>query len=184
MNNMEIPRAAPLLLLLLGLASPASALSASSPLVRARVAAATAPAVHASPLLRRLHPPVASAATLQQPDAAASTAAVAPEDEWIARVDLAAFGKECRELGSRLEKGQGEADVKHLKRMILWSNLCGAVGVATMWMKPNFISVMGLSLWTMSRLAPPHRLLGRSLAASRQRSQLHEAFSPPSPPRE
>ena len=52
MNNMEIPRAAPLLLLLLGLASPASALSASSPLVRARVAAATAPAVHASPLLR------------------------------------------------------------------------------------------------------------------------------------
>ncbi|EOD40666.1 hypothetical protein EMIHUDRAFT_454147 [Emiliania huxleyi CCMP1516] len=151
MNNMEIPRAAPLLLLLLGLASPASALSASSPLVRARVAAATAPAVHASPLLRRLHPPVASAATLQQPDAAASTAAVAPEDEWIARVDLAAFGKECRELGSRLEKGQGEADVKHLKRMILWSNLCGAVGVATMWMKPNFISVMGLSLWTMSR---------------------------------
>jgi hypothetical protein len=112
-------------------------------------AAPLARGLQATALRRAAVAAVATSTTLEPSPAQT----VAPEDEWIARVDLVAFGKECRELGDRLEKGQSEADVKHLNKMVLWSNLCGAVGMATMWMRPNFVSVMGLSLWTMSRYA-------------------------------
>merc|ERR1740130_1361108 len=54
-------------------------------------------------------------------------------------------------LGKRLEKAQGEDDVNHIKKICLWSNTCAAVGLATMWMQPNPISVFALSLWTLSR---------------------------------
>lgn len=75
-------------------------------------------------------------------------------DAWAADLDYAAFRKDVHALGQRLEKGQGEADVRHLKKMILWSNMCGAVGVATMWMSSplgRLLSVVGLSTWTCTR---------------------------------
>ena len=36
---------------------------------------------------------------------------------WIADLDLAAFGEEIRALGKELEKGQGEADAAHLRKV-------------------------------------------------------------------
>jgi len=74
-----------------------------------------------------------------------------PEDLWIASLDLEGFGREVGELGRRLEREQGEADVEHLHKMVLWSDICAAVGLATMWMEPNIVSVVALSLWTHSR---------------------------------
>lgn len=35
--------------------------------------------------------------------------------------------------------------------MILWSNICGAVGIGTMWMRPNPLTVLAFSTWTFSR---------------------------------
>jgi len=75
-------------------------------------------------------------------------------DAWTQNMDYKAFRKEVHELGQRLSDGQGEADVNHLKRMILWSNLCGGVGIATMWMSSpigRLLSIVGLSTWTCTR---------------------------------
>ena len=75
-------------------------------------------------------------------------------DEWTQRLDYPGFRKEVHELGQRLSNEQGEADVKHLQRMILWSNLCGGVGIATMWMSSplgRLLSIVGLSTWTCTR---------------------------------
>jgi hypothetical protein len=65
---------------------------------------------------------------------------VAPEDEWIAKVDIPAFKADIKELGDRLSNGQGADDVAHLQKIIRWSNFCGAVGVLTCWMRPNPVS--------------------------------------------
>jgi len=121
----------------------------------ALVSSASALSLRTAPLTRGLsaRTPLRAAVVATTTLEPSPALAIEPEDEWISKVDLTAFGKECRALGDRLEKGQGEADMKHLKRMVLWSNLCGAAGMATMWMKPNLISIIGLSLWTCSRCA-------------------------------
>ena len=80
-----------------------------------------------------------------------TVAPIAPEDEWIAKVDVAAFKADIKALGERLSEGQGEEDVRHLQKIIRWSNFCGAVGVATCWMRPNPVSILALSTWTLSR---------------------------------
>eukprot|EP00929_Paragymnodinium_shiwhaense_P106233 TRINITY_DN7146_c0_g1_i1.p1 TRINITY_DN7146_c0_g1~~TRINITY_DN7146_c0_g1_i1.p1 ORF type:complete len:488 (-),score=91.50 TRINITY_DN7146_c0_g1_i1:336-1799(-) len=76
---------------------------------------------------------------------------LAAEDEWIAKLDIDGFGKEVRELGQRLGREQGQDDIRHLNKIINWSNFCALVGLATMWMPMSPISIMALSLWTHSR---------------------------------
>ena len=76
---------------------------------------------------------------------------LAPEDQWIAKLDYNGFKKEVAELGKRLEKNQGADDVAHIKKICLWSNAFAVIGLATMWLPPNPITVMALSLWTFSR---------------------------------
>ena len=65
---------------------------------------------------------------------------IAPEDEWIAKVDIPAFKADIKALGDRLEKGQGDEDVAHLEKILRWSNICGGVGLLTCWMRPNPVS--------------------------------------------
>ena len=97
--------------------------------------AAPAARLHRSvaPQLRRAPVPLGIATF---PDVASSEP-IAPEDEWIAKVDVPAFKADIKALGDRLEKGQGAEDVAHLEKIIRWSNFCGAVGVMTCWMRPN-----------------------------------------------
>jgi len=73
------------------------------------------------------------------------------EDQWIAKLDLDGFGKEVHELGERLRKEQGESDQKHLKKMAWWNKFCAFVGLATLWWKPNPLTVIMLALYTTSR---------------------------------
>jgi len=73
------------------------------------------------------------------------------EDEWIATVDYEAFASDIRKLGEELEKNQGEADVKHLNKMIGWSNACAFLGLVTMGLGINMFSIVMLSTWTFSR---------------------------------
>ena len=79
------------------------------------------------------------------------------EDEWIAKVDVEAFKADIKALGDRLSDGQGEEDVRHLQKIIRWSNICGAVGVASMWMAPNPLTILALSTWTLSRCTHPKK---------------------------
>lgn len=72
------------------------------------------------------------------------------EDLWIANLDLEGFGKEVGDLGARLKAEQGPADQKHLYKMISWSRICGIVGLASIWLTPNPLTIFALSLWTHS----------------------------------
>ena len=75
-------------------------------------------------------------------------------DAWAASLDYPAFRAEVNALGKRLEDGQGEADVRHLKKMLAWSNACALVGVATMWMSgplARLLPIIALSTWTCTR---------------------------------
>jgi len=71
-------------------------------------------------------------------------------DRWIADLDLEGFGKEVKELGERLMREQGKEDSEHLQQMVMWSRVCAVVGLSTMWMGPNPVSVVALALWTHS----------------------------------
>jgi len=74
-----------------------------------------------------------------------------PGDEWIADFDLRSFTKEIRELGNKLEKEQGPDDVRHLNKIVGWSNICFLTGFLTMGFGINPISIFALSTWTFSR---------------------------------
>eukprot|EP00292_Cryptomonas_paramecium_P007218 CAMPEP_0113675388 /NCGR_PEP_ID=MMETSP0038_2-20120614/7984_1 /TAXON_ID=2898 /ORGANISM="Cryptomonas paramecium" /LENGTH=438 /DNA_ID=CAMNT_0000592149 /DNA_START=178 /DNA_END=1494 /DNA_ORIENTATION=- /assembly_acc=CAM_ASM_000170 len=78
-------------------------------------------------------------------------AAVAPEHSWVSKLDLDGFKKEVSDLGKRLEKNQGKEDVDHIKKICLWSNTFAAIGLATMWLPPNPVTVIALSMWTFMR---------------------------------
>mmetsp|Transcript_4771 Transcript_4771/g.8480 ORF Transcript_4771/g.8480 Transcript_4771/m.8480 type:complete len:425 (-) Transcript_4771:92-1366(-) len=78
-------------------------------------------------------------------------ASVAPEDEWITKLDLKAFGEEVRELGNKLQKAQGADDVKHLNKILRWNWMFTILGVGSMWMTPNVFTVTCLSTALFSR---------------------------------
>ncbi|KAL9178988.1 hypothetical protein ACHAXT_011961 [Thalassiosira profunda] len=71
-----------------------------------------------------------------------------PEDRWIADLDYAAFGKEVAALGKQLLQETGEADVAHLEKIVGWRNIAAVVGLGTVWMAPNPLTVAALSTWT------------------------------------
>jgi len=75
---------------------------------------------------------------------------LAPEDMWVANLDYEGFGKEVSALGAELLREGGNDDVEHLNKMVQWRNIAAIVGVATMWMDPNPLTVLALSTWTYS----------------------------------
>jgi fatty acid desaturase len=117
--------------------------------VRQQVSAAT---VSSSPLSS------ATIATPERMDTATTTiepsSALRPvlpsHDDWIATLDYQGFAKEVTSLGKELLQDSGPADVEHLNKIVLWRNLCALVGIATMWLPLNPISVLALSTWTYS----------------------------------
>jgi hypothetical protein len=72
-------------------------------------------------------------------------------EEWIETFDLDAFTADIHALGKKLESEQGEDDVRHLNKIIGWSNLCATVGFMTMGHSVNLIAIVALSTWTFSR---------------------------------
>jgi len=85
------------------------------------------------------------------PAAERKKAELKPDEEWIEKLDLAAFTEDIRKLGSTLERKQGPADVVHLNKLVGWSNLCGMTGLLTMGFSVNLLSIIGLSTWTFTR---------------------------------
>lgn len=74
-----------------------------------------------------------------------------PEDQWLEEFNLEAFTADIKELGETLEKNQGPEDVKHLNKMVNWSNICGISGIATMGFGVNLFSIIALSTFTLTR---------------------------------
>jgi hypothetical protein len=72
-------------------------------------------------------------------------------DEWLKSYDHDAFTLDMKRLGEELEANQGDADVRHLNKMILWSNLCGLVGMATMGLGVSLLPIAALSTFTFTR---------------------------------
>lgn len=70
---------------------------------------------------------------------------------WIEKLDLVSFTKEIKALGDRLKSEQGDADVRHLNKIVMWSNLCALTGILTMGFSVNIVSIVALSTWTFSR---------------------------------
>jgi len=76
---------------------------------------------------------------------------LAKGDEWVKSLDLEAFTADIKKLGDELEKNQGPADVAHLNKMILWSNICAWVGMLTMGFGVHVVPIVGLSTFTFTR---------------------------------
>jgi hypothetical protein len=53
-----------------------------------------------------------------------------PGGKWSEKVDLNAFEAygECYALGRKMELEQGDDDVRHMNKMIMWNNLFAASG--------------------------------------------------------
>ena len=75
-----------------------------------------------------------------------SATKLAPEDEWIGKLDLCAFRDEIRALGKELALQQGPADLAHLNKIVWWSRLSQWVGALTMWYSINPVSIFLLSV--------------------------------------
>jgi len=85
------------------------------------------------------------------PAAERKKAELQPGEEWIDKLDLAAFTEDIKKLGRNLEGKQGPADVVHLNKLIGWSNFCGIIGLLTMGYSVNLLSIIGISTWTFTR---------------------------------
>ena len=70
------------------------------------------------------------------------------DNAWVANLDYEGFHKEVNDLGKKLLQETGEADVEHLNKILKWRDIAAAVGIATMWMTPNPLTVAALSTWT------------------------------------
>jgi len=78
------------------------------------------------------------------------------ENKWMAKVDLDAFREEIKALGKKFNKGQGQRDVDHLNKFILWSNMATFGGIALMGVVPFYFLIPAIMLgigtttrWTM-----------------------------------
>lgn len=77
-----------------------------------------------------------------------STIQLDQSDDWIAKLDYDGFAKEVAALGEELKQNTGQADVEHLQKIVHWRNIAAMLGISTMWLPPNPITIVALSTWT------------------------------------
>ena len=73
---------------------------------------------------------------------------LAPEDAWIGTLDYEGFGRDVAQLGKELLRETGPEDEEHLHKIVRWRNAAAIVGITTMWMPPNPVTMAALSTWT------------------------------------
>ena len=79
---------------------------------------------------------------------------LAGDEQWLKGFSYEDFEKDMKELRQSLVDSQGEEDVKHLNKIITWNRAFAVVGFGTMWMSPNPITILCISIaifssWTM-----------------------------------
>jgi len=92
-----------------------------------------------------------SATTTPIAEAIKSKRPLAEHDKWLETCDLKGFKEEIDALGKDLAAGQGEADLQHLRKILMWNRSLQLIGLATLGLFPNPLTVMCLSLATFSR---------------------------------
>ena len=73
---------------------------------------------------------------------------VAPTEQWIVDLDYENFGRDVSALGKELQSLGGSDDIRHINKLVLWRNICAVIGISTVWMVPNPITILALSTWT------------------------------------
>ena len=109
-----------------------------------------------SPLIESSNMPDSSSTSIPStmvPSSSTSTSTsslplLEPEDAWIANLDYSSFAKEVSVLGKELRSNTGNDDVEHLYKLVQWRNIAAFVGLTTIWMTPNPITIIALSTWT------------------------------------
>jgi fatty acid desaturase len=69
----------------------------------------------------------------------------------LSRIDAEAFYAELTELRRELDASLGEEDLAHLRKIERWGHAATAVGLATAWLGPNPVSVLGLAIGRSTR---------------------------------
>jgi fatty acid desaturase len=73
-----------------------------------------------------------------------------PADAWVANLDYEGFSNEVAQLGKELIKDTGNEDVDHLNKIVEWRNIAALVGLSTVWIPTNPVTVIALSTWIYS----------------------------------
>ena len=84
------------------------------------------------------------------PNEKLSAEKLSAEDAWISKCDLDAFAADIKALGKTLAAQQGDADVRHLNKIVCWQRACTALGVATMAMPLGPLPFNPIAVWFLS----------------------------------
>jgi len=106
------------------------------------------------PNTKQKQPSSSKPATNKQQEYDSSKHGLAQGDEWLKDFDLEGFRSDVKALGKELEAQQGPADVAHLNKIVMWSNLFAFAGLFTMGFEGwgiGLFSAVCLSTWTFSR---------------------------------
>jgi hypothetical protein len=76
---------------------------------------------------------------------------LADSDQWLEDFDYEGFNAELKVLGKKLEAEQGDEDVHHLNKMIMWANGLAAAGLLTMGFSVNLFSIFCISTFVFAR---------------------------------
>lgn len=90
------------------------------------------------------------------------------------RLDLDAFTRDLDAVQESVRAQAGEADVRHLRKIETWGRIGTLVGLATAWIAPNPVAIMGLSFgrfvrWTAVAHPVCHRGYDRLAGAPASR---------------
>jgi hypothetical protein len=78
---------------------------------------------------------------------------ISPSEQWVVDLDYESFGQEVTSLGKEIQLLGGVDDVLHIQKIVLWRNICAVVGLVSVWMTPNPVTVLALSTWTYASWA-------------------------------
>lgn len=92
--------------------------------------------------VRNRKAPASAAEKVEEKSTAVTTDGMPPLkkcDEWIRHVNVLELERDFQALEKELSKAQGPDDVAHLHKIILWSQICSVLGLATMALPPSYL---------------------------------------------
>jgi hypothetical protein len=90
----------------------------------------------------------AGSAVAEKEDVHTKASTINARDAWVENLDYDAFRKDVNALGKELLADTSDKDVEHLNKILTWRNIAAVVGISTMWVVPNPITIVALSTWT------------------------------------
>mmetsp|Transcript_28479 Transcript_28479/g.32689 ORF Transcript_28479/g.32689 Transcript_28479/m.32689 type:complete len:540 (+) Transcript_28479:145-1764(+) len=88
--------------------------------------------------------------TLSSSSSLSTSPVVNDQNAWIKNLNYEEFAKDVSDLGKKLLKETTNDDVDHLNKILSWRDMACIIGISTMWITPNPITIIALSTWTYS----------------------------------